>query len=289
MNAFNEEMSMDKSEKIGQSIIQHGKGSNRIYLMDFSPADFPDIIHEMDVLAEDNGYGKSFVKIPAHYSPLFLQAGYETEAVVPKFYSGREDALFMAKYFDPLRRRLTSNELKRFQKLLLSKGNTDIHPLDASYQLKLLTKDDAHQMAELFSQVFESYPFPVFDPSFLRHEMTANTVYFGVFHNSELVAISSAECNPKYKNAEMTDFAVLTSQRGKKIASHLLRAMEHFLIKKGYLTFYTIARLNSPSMNKTFMNLNYSYAGTLVNNTQIAGQIESMNVWYKNQLRRLGN
>jgi hypothetical protein len=34
-------------------------------------------------------------------------------------------------------------------------------------------------------------------------------------------------------------------------------------------------------MNITFARAGYRYAGTLVNNTQICGQLESMNVWYK--------
>ena len=34
-------------------------------------------------------------------------------------------------------------------------------------------------------------------------------------------------------------------------------------------------------MNITFAKHGYSFAGTLTNNTQISGQLESMNVWYK--------
>jgi hypothetical protein len=45
---------------------------------------------------------------------------------------------------------------------------------------------------------------------------------------------------------------------------------------------YTIARAISVGMNITFARCGYDFGGTLVNNTQIAGRIESMNVWYKN-------
>jgi hypothetical protein len=34
-------------------------------------------------------------------------------------------------------------------------------------------------------------------------------------------------------------------------------------------------------MNITFAKNGYEYAGTLKNNTNISGNIESMNVWYK--------
>jgi hypothetical protein len=45
--------------------------------------------------------------------------------------------------------------------------------------------------------------------------------------------------------------------------------------------FYTIARAASHGMNTTFARQGYRFAGTLVNNTHIAGGIESMNVWYR--------
>jgi hypothetical protein len=57
--------------------------------------------------------------------------------------------------------------------------------------------------------------------------------------------------------------------------------MENEMKKKEMKTLYTIARLESIPMNKTFMRADYSYAGTLINNTNISGGIESMNVWYK--------
>ena len=50
----------------------------------------------------------------------------------------------------------------------------------------------------------------------------------------------------------------------------------------GIDTFYTIARSVSFGMNITFAKMDYKYTGTLKNNTNISGNIESMNVWYKN-------
>ncbi|MGQ1889927.1 putative beta-lysine N-acetyltransferase [Thermophagus sp. OGC60D27] len=268
-------------EIIGKSILQHGPESSRVYLMELSPSEFPNIIGQMDALAKTNGYGKIFAKISARYAPAFIMAGYETEAFVPGFYLGSEDAFFMAKYFDPKRKKVNQQEMQQFQKLLDADSRPELSSLDASYKMRKLVNTDIPDMSTVFSNVFDSYPFPIFDTEFLKKEMSEQTRYFGIFQNDKLVAISSAECNERYKNAEMTDFAVLPSQRGKKLASHLLHMMEEYLVLRGYLTFYTIARLKSLSMNKTFLNNGYSYSGTLFNNTQIAGQIESMNIWYK--------
>ena len=50
---------------------------------------------------------------------------------------------------------------------------------------------------------------------------------------------------------------------------------------KDIITAYTIARAISFGMNITFAKNGYKYSGTLKNNTNISGKLESMNVWYK--------
>jgi hypothetical protein len=79
----------------------------------------------------------------------------------------------------------------------------------------------------------------------------------------------------------MTDFATLPEYRGNNLSVSILSAMEKEMQKQKITTLYTIARLNSVPMTKTFLKLNYTYAGTLIKNTNIAGRIESMNVLFK--------
>lgn len=50
---------------------------------------------------------------------------------------------------------------------------------------------------------------------------------------------------------------------------------------RGIHTAYTIARATSFGMNIVLAKMHYAYGGTLYNNTQIGGQLESMNVWPK--------
>jgi len=57
--------------------------------------------------------------------------------------------------------------------------------------------------------------------------------------------------------------------------------MEKYMTRSGFCLLYTIARAASFGMNTTFARANYQYGGTLINNTQISGSIESMNIWYK--------
>jgi putative beta-lysine N-acetyltransferase len=79
----------------------------------------------------------------------------------------------------------------------------------------------------------------------------------------------------------MTDFATLPHFRGKGLATALLVDMENEMKNQKIRTLFTIARALSPGMNITFARCGYKYSGTLINNTQIFGHIESMNVWYK--------
>ena len=111
--------------------------------------------------------------------------------------------------------------------------------------------------------------------------MEEDVQYFGAENDGELAALSSAEIDFKGGNAEMTDFATQFSHTGNNLSSLLLRAMEKEMKKQEITTLYTIARLNSIPMNKTFLQNDYQYSGTLIKNTNIAGKIESMNVFYK--------
>ncbi|MFW5803052.1 MAG: hypothetical protein ACOCWJ_03955 [Verrucomicrobiota bacterium] len=57
------------------------------------------------------------------------------------------------------------------------------------------------------------------------------------------------------------------------------------MTQRGLRTAYTIARALSPGMNITVARCGYTFAGTLTNNTNISGQIESMNIWHKSLCR----
>lgn len=264
------------------SKVSHDSVSSRVYLMHLHRSDFPLIITEVDELARKHQYSKLFAKVPSAFAPAFIAAGYHPEAAVPDFYADGDDARFMVKYLSDERSRPEQDALKAFQNLLLESVERKPLHLPAEMQLRALSEQDATPITTVFKQVFESYPFPIFDPAFILKSMREEgTRYFGVFEGDRLIAVSSAECDAENLNAEMTDFAVHPHYRGRKLALLLLQEMENVLRLEGYKTFYTIARLHSLPMNKTFFSMGYKYAGTLNNNTHIAGKIESMNVWYK--------
>ena len=136
-------------------------------------------------------------------------------------------------------------------------------------------------MGKIYKKVFATYPFPIHEPDYLVETMQTHIVYFGVETEGHLVALSSAEMDKENLNVEMTDFATLPTWRGHGVALHLLNAMENEMHLRGIKVACTIARAVSPGMNVTFARGGYEFAGTLINNTNISGGIESMNVWYK--------
>jgi putative beta-lysine N-acetyltransferase len=145
------------------------------------------------------------------------------------------------------------------------------------------TPSDAEALASLYGEVFASYPFPIHDQRFVRESMADGTTYLLIREEAtgRVVAAASAEpsCHPR--TCEMTDFATVPEKRGLGLAGVLLYELERHATADGMRTAYTIARATSVGMNRVFARQGYTHAGTLVNNTNIAGRIESMHVWYR--------
>lgn len=270
---------VDKTVKINNSLIQHGPENNRVYIMKIDKAETEKIIHHAKDLAEDKGYGKIFAKVPASEMTKFDKNGFKVEAKVPGFYQGKEDGVFMAKYFDDKRSKI--EEIETIENVIQIATNKAPKVWENNKEIKKLNQNHADEMANIYQQVFESYPFPIHDPSFLKENMENDVSYFGILQDGELVSISSSEKDPKSRNVEMTDFATLPQHRGQNHAFDLLCHMNKAMQEEKYHTAYTIARAQSIPMNVTFANAGYKYSGTLKNNTNISGSIESMNIWYK--------
>ena len=277
-------MNQDTTEIIENSTIHHGKTSNRIYLMKLAPETVNQLIPKLDKLAMKNGYTKIFAKVQSQVLPSFISNSYEIEGFVPRFYNGRTDCVFVSKFVDKKRKSIPLKELDLLQNLLRNAKETNrmCNSNGLKFNAERLETGNAKAIAEIFRQVFETYPFPVQDPDYILETMEQHgTKYFGVFKGENLIAVSTAEIDLENKNAEMTDFAVLPEFRGQNIALSLLGKMEQEMENEGIKTCYTIARLNQPGMNKTFLKADYKYTGTLANNTNIGGNIESMNILYK--------
>ncbi|MBA4698387.1 MAG: putative beta-lysine N-acetyltransferase [Ruminococcus sp.] len=275
----------DTIAKINNSEIQHGFLNKRIYLMHLHKRDVPGILDDLERLADRNKYTKIFGKIPASCWEPFLKRGYIKEAVIPGFFGGNEDCAFMGKYIDK-KRSLSVNQdinkevLEAALKKLKEKNMEDFK-LAKEFTFRKTRLEDSGEMSMIYSKVFDSYPFPIFDPEYLKKTMGENIVYFGIWKENRLIALSSCEMDMDGESVEMTDFAVLQDYRGYNFACFLLNQMEREMKLRQIKTAYTIARAESFGMNCTFAKCGYTFSGTLIKNTQIGGKIEDMNVWFK--------
>lgn len=276
-------MSVDKIETIGQSVVQHGKANDRVYLMKLEVEECPAIIEQVESLAVQNDYGKIFAKVPATAQEVFEQAGYTLEASIPGFYQGTDTGVFLARYLKEQRRiDPDAEQVTQVLRVAHLKAEAGATPdLNTPYQCRIAAAPDCAEMAAVYAEVFASYPFPIHDPEYLCQTMEENVVYAGIWEDDRLLALASAEMDRSGQNAEMTDFATLPECRGRGMAHQLLQRLEQEMPKQGIETCYTIARATSFGMNITFSQCGYTFGGTLVQNTQISGGLESMNVWFK--------
>ena len=278
----------DKIEQIGRSIIQHGPENDRIYLMKAAKSDGAVLPQALLKIAKQMGYSKIFAKIPENLTDSFESAGSREEATIPGYFNGKASCHMVSFFLNPERALETRESVVRdvlhtALNIPVLKGEPD--PLPANHTLRLMTHDDTPQMATVYRQVFASYPFPIHDPAYLKDTMDSHIRYFGVLEDEELIALASCEMDLESAAVEMTDFATLPACRGKGLAVKILYHMEADMRIQGMNTTYTIARALSHGMNITFAKLGYTYSGTLVNNTQISGAMESMNVWHKPLLK----
>lgn len=275
-------MKFDTIETFGKSKIQHGKLSDRVYLMSLHQDDMPGIIKVIEHLVKENSYTKIFAKIPQSLEKTFEEFLFEREALIPNFYSGSENGIFMAQFFDGRYQQNNSMQIDSILKIA-NKKSADTSPItrQSKYQLRKATPEDIDQICAVFSKVFDSYPFPIFDPQYIKDTMADHIDYYVACEGKNVISVSSAEIDKDHHNAEMTDFATLPEFRSQGIAQSLLQKMEKDMKKKDIDIVYTIARALSVGMNITFAKQGYHFAGTLVNNTNIAGKIESMNIWHK--------
>lgn len=274
-------MQPDKIIHLGNSVVQHGPANDRVYLMKLDPEDLPDIAHRVYELGRQNGYTKLFARVPANATSHFTALGFADEAHVPFMHKGENTGYFMSKYLDQSRAVPTNTQRISEvldQAILKSETPAKQTGTDDIVRLRLGNVDE---LAKLYATVFKTYPFPLDEPSFLRKSMLADTAFFGILSDDTLVAAASMEMDTEWQCAEMTDFATLPEYRSKGAAGRLLATMEEAAADLSIETAYTIARAESFGMNIVFSRAGYTFGGTLHNNTQIAGKLESMNVWHK--------
>lgn len=273
---------VDVLETLYGSKVQHGPHSDRIYVLHLAPGEPNSLISKLDQMAQLHGYGKIFAKIPETCWHDFFSAGFVKEAEIPDFFNGDTACYFVSKFFE---NRQQTNE--NFSELYRLARKDSCRSIDCSSKekpdnIELCFPADAEELSLVYQRVFPSYPFPIFNPSYVTQIMNEDVTHYCIRMEGDIVATAAIESDSQGQCAEMTDFATLPEWRGNGFAESLLRYMDDMIDGTGDIkTVYTIARATSYGMNSVFRKCGYIYSGLLINNTQISGCIRSMAVWYK--------
>lgn len=258
--------------------------NQRIKILSYKSSNFENMILQIRWIAEANGFDKIICMAPRKDWQSFLKCGYVLEAVI-KYYLKGEDAYVMSKFRS--QERLTSESL--MEEILLIEeivknpiiNSSSSYSLDHNYIFRSAKKSDIPELILLYKEIFESYPSPLCHESYFEQIFDKDAIFVVVEYKNQIISAASAELNPEYLSAELTDCATKGQFRGMGLMTSILLELEKILIAKGYICSYTMARSRSYGMNNVFYQLNYEFFGRLVNNCDIFGAYEDMNIWVK--------
>ncbi len=262
--------------------------NQRIKVLSYSGPNFAALILQIRWLTEANGFDK-VICMASHDDWIeFLKHGYVLEAVLKHYHRG-EDAFAMSKFRS--QDRIVSHSL--MEEILLIEQIMQDHTQERLNQarplaglpegvtVRMATHGDIQELIELYQSIFETYPSPLVQPSYLETVFLKESLFAVCESEGRIIAAASAELQPHNLTAELTDCATKKEARGKGLMSHLLTLLEQELLRRDYVSSYTMARARSYGMNNVFFRLDYEFMGRMVNNCDIYGAYEDMNIWVK--------
>lgn len=240
------------------------------------------IILKVKELAIEHSFTKQIIKARGEDWRVFLEAGYSLEGIIDNYFNG-SDAFFMVMYENDDRRTSRSwlEEDVMLEKIKALPLTVQIEDVQKQYELRLATKDDCQKLAHLYNTVFQSYPTPMNDETYIQKVMDEGTIFIVVEWKGEIVSSASAEVNHNYHNAEITDCATLPAHRKFGFMQIVITRLEQQLISENIYCAYSLARAQSFGMNACLKKLGYRYTGRLLNNCMMNGNFENMNIWVK--------
>lgn len=276
-------MSDENIIDINGSSIEISKSCSRVYLKKLYAYKVKDTICELEKIAEEQKLSKIFARVPSDAKEIFLNNEYKIEAHIPGFYKNEKDVYFMGKFLMRKREICHDKEIIEdvLKKSLLKTGSYQFYDLPKEFSCKKIDESQIEDLIELYKDIFETYPSPIFEADYIAETMHNNDEYLGIWQGKKLVATAEIEKDFEAQNVELTAFAILPEYRGNNYPTYLINELEKILQEQNFKTAYAIARATSYGMNIAFAKTKYIYAGTLINNTCIGGNLEHMHVWYK--------
>ncbi|MFD1738362.1 putative beta-lysine N-acetyltransferase [Bacillus salitolerans] len=248
--------------------------------------DYRGNIHKISMvimsLSAEYAYSKAIVYARREHVHDFVEAGFLLEAIIEGYFNGSH-AYALTKYFEQGRKKSDKwiKEDNTLHQVLKLKKLTTLNPFPEDYVMRKATLSDVDQLASLYGEVFQIYPTPLNNPSYIEKIMNDSSIFFLIEKEGKIVSAASATVNSQYCNAEITDCATLPEHREHGLMKHIMLELEQELIKQKVFSAYSIARALSYGMNAALYQLHYKYKGRMTNNCYIYDKMEDMNVWVK--------
>lgn len=259
--------------------------NQRIKIISYAGPDYEALLLRIGWLAEANGFDKIICMASQNDWLEFLKHGFVLEAVLKYFYRGT-DAFAMSKFRS--QERLVSsnlmNEILLIEKIMMQppvQRDAPQRSVPDGITLRMALPQDVPRLIALYQRVFESYPSPLVYQSYFETIFQKDALFAVCVRGEDILAVASAELHPEYLNAELTDCATHPDSRGLGLMTQILAHLEDELIRRNYVSSYSMARARSFGMNNVFFRLKYEFTGRMVNNCDIFGCYEDMNVWVR--------
>lgn len=257
--------------------------NRRLKVLSYTARDYEAMVEKFRFLAEANRFDKIWVQAGSKDWEHFLRHGYILEGLLK--YANRGSTVFMVSKFRSQRRLQSRNlmkEIRLIEEIMARKRRAKPVSLPPGYALDYAREEDVEGMLELYRRVFKTYPSPLTYKEYLLSNLHREAI-FRVVRNADgkVVAAASADLDPGRLSAELTDCATHPDERGKGLMTLLLASLESDLRRLNYVCAYTLARAPSYGMNAAFHSLGYEFNGRMINNCDIYGDFEDMNLWVK--------
>lgn len=240
-----------------------------------------DIIMTIIDFAANEKLGKVISNCQTKLLKPFKNCNFNIEGIINGFFKG-ENAYCISLFIDKKREvSVHKNEEDSIihQCVIEHKNSSKVRK--HKYLIRNAEVNDIPQMIQLFTNVFETYPTPVFSSNYLQNVINKQILFKVAIEDGKIISIASADMDKYNLNAEITDCATYPKYRGMGIIPNLIQCLERDLQQKGFIALYSLSRAISPGINKAFSKLDYKYCGRLVNNCHICGTFEDMNIWVK--------
>lgn len=225
--------------------------------------------------------GKVICNCGIEYFENFVMAGFTLEGKIDSYFKGKD--AFCMSYFISKNRKLSKSCAKEefYLKQCSEKNDTFLFDGHSKYCIRDAKESDIKGIIELFYNVFSMYPSPMYDEECIKQTMKEKILYKVALDKDRIISVASADMDSNNLNAEITNCATYPQYRGKGILSNIIYSLESELKKREFITLYSISRATNPGINYAFSKNGYKYRGRLINNCNICGAFEDMNIWTK--------